>query len=255
MSEELRTVLRDMGAAGYRAGYEAAADRMPVDPFQSAWVFFPPGTGTDAAFVLEQAHGSAYLRGMHDQQRRLDPVPEGCGASVQAEAIRRVERELIAVLQEAGAAGYGRGYDDAAAGLASRVPSNPEHATDRGPGDAAQSLLDDATAKGYLRGYDDRIRGASRADAAVRRHQVSYVKEVTAVDDRAQAELRYAPRRAPGRDPKRPPRVVRATRTASSVEHDAPLRGLGRSAQVLNRAGGGRSPPGRRAEPVTNWRL
>ena len=44
MSEELRTVLRDMGAAGYRAGYEAAADRMPVDPFQSARVFFPPGT-------------------------------------------------------------------------------------------------------------------------------------------------------------------------------------------------------------------
>ena len=104
-----------------------------------------------------------------------------------------MERELTAVLQRAGAAGYG----DAAAGLASRAPSNPERATDRGPGDAAQSLLDDATAKGYLRGYDDRIRGASRADAAVRRHQVRYVKEVTAVDDRAQAELRYAPRRAP----------------------------------------------------------
>ena len=67
MSEALRTVLRDMGAAGYRAGYEAAADRMPVDPFQSARVFLPPGTGKDAAFVLEQAHGSAYLRGMHDQ--------------------------------------------------------------------------------------------------------------------------------------------------------------------------------------------
>ena len=77
----------------------------------------------------------------------------------------------MAVLQEAGAAGY----DDAAAGLASRALSNPEGATDRGPGDAAQSLLDDATAKGYLRGYDERIRGASRADAAVRRHQVSYV--------------------------------------------------------------------------------
>ena len=90
-----------------------------------------------------------------------------------AEAIRRVERELMTVLQEAGAAGYGRGYDDAAAGLARRAPCNPERATDRGPGDAAQSLLDDATAKGYLRGYDDRIRGASRADAAVRRHQVS----------------------------------------------------------------------------------
>ena len=237
MSEALRTVLRDMGAAGYRAGYEAAADRMPVDPFQSARIFFPPGTGKDAAFVLEQAHGSAYLRGMHDHQRGFDPAPEGRGASgVQGEAIRRVERELTAVLQKAGAAGYGRGFGDAAAGLASRAPSNPGPATDRGPGDAAQSLLDDATAKGYLRGYDDRIRGASRADAAVRRHQVSYVKEVTAVDDPAQAELRYAPRCAPARDPKRSPRVVRAPRTAPPVEHDAPLRGLGRSSQVLNRA-------------------
>ena len=84
------------------------------------------------------------------------------------------------ILQKAGAG-------DAAGGLASRAPSNPERATSRGPGDAAQSLLDDATAKGYLRGYDDRIRGASRAAAAVRRHQVSYVKEVTAADDRARA--------------------------------------------------------------------
>ena len=107
---------------------------MPVDPFQSARVFFPPGTGNDAAFVLEQAHGSAYLRGMHDQQRGLDPAPDGWGASVRAEAIRRVERELMTVLQEAGAAGYGRGYDDAAAGLARRAPCNPERATDRGRG-------------------------------------------------------------------------------------------------------------------------
>ena len=68
---------------------------------------------------------------------------------------------------------------------------------------------------------------------------MSYVKEVTAVDDRAQAELRYAARRAPARDPKRSPRVVRAARTASPVEHDAPLRGLGRSSQVLNRAAAG----------------
>ena len=81
MSEALRTVLRDMGAGGYRAGYDAAADRMPVNPFQSARVFFPPGTGKDAAFVLEQAHGSAFLRGMHDQQRGFDPAPEGCCSS------------------------------------------------------------------------------------------------------------------------------------------------------------------------------
>ena len=135
MSEELRTVLRDMGAAGYRAGYEAAADRMPVDPFQSARVFFPPGTSKDVAFVLEQTHGSAYLRGMHDQQRGLDAAPEGRRASgVRAEGIRRVERELMAVLQEAGAAGYGRGYDDAAAGLVSRAhpTRNTRRTVDRG---------------------------------------------------------------------------------------------------------------------------
>ena len=107
-----------------------------------------------------------------------------------------VERELTAVLQKAEAVGYGRGYGDAATARAIRAPSNPDRATDRGPGDAAQSLLDDATVNGYLRGYDDRVRGASRVDAAVRRHQVSYVKEVTAVDDRAQAEFRYTPRRA-----------------------------------------------------------
>ena len=147
-----------------------------------------------------------------------------------------MERELIAVLQEAGAAGYGRGYDDAAAGLASCAPSNPERATDCGPGDAAQSLLDDATAKGYLRGYDDRIRGASRADAAVRRRQVSYVKEVTAVDDQAQVELRYAPGRMVARGPKRSPRVIPGARAASPAEEDAPLRGLGRSSQVFNLA-------------------
>ena len=48
--------------------------------------------------MLEQAHGSAYLRDMHDHQRGFDPAPEGRGASgVQREAIRRVERELTAV--------------------------------------------------------------------------------------------------------------------------------------------------------------
>ena len=139
--------------------------------------------------------------------------------------------------------GYGHGYHDAAAGLASRAPSNPERATDRGPGDAAQSLLDDATAKGYLRGYDDRIRGASRADAAVRRHQVSYVKEVTAVDDRAQAELRYAPRR-----------VVPAPRAASPVARCVATRPRAVVGGVQP-GGGGTPPAGRRAKPLTNWRL
>ena len=68
---------------------------------------------------------------------------------------------------------------------------------------------------------------------------MSYVTEVPAVDDRAQAELRYAPQRAPARDPKRSSRVVRDARTASPVEHDAPLHGLGRSSQMLNQAAAG----------------
>ena len=56
------------------------------------------------------------------------------------------------------------------------------------------------------------------------------------MDDRAQAELRYAPRRVAARDPKPPPRVVPGARAASPAEDDAPLRGLGRSSQVFNRA-------------------
>ena len=42
------------------------------------------------------------------------------------------------------------------------------------------------------------------------------------------------------RDPKRSPRVVRDARTASPVERDAPLRGLGRSLQVLDRVATGK---------------
>ena len=117
------------------------------------------------------------------------PTQRDAARPSEREGIRRVERELMPVMQEGSAPGYGRGYDDAAAGLASRAPSNRGRVTDRGPGDAAQNRLDDATAKGYLRGYDERTGGASRADAAVRRHQVSYFTEVTAVDHRAQAEL------------------------------------------------------------------
>ena len=170
-------------------------------------------------------------------RERAMALPASVGTA--ARGAPAMSEELRTVLRDMGAAGYGRGFGDAAAGLASRAPSNPERATDRGPGDAAQSLLDDATAKGYLRGYDDSIRGASRADAAVRRHQVSYVKEVTAVDGGAQAELHYAPRRAPAQDPKRSPRAVPVPRAASPVERDAPLRGRGRSSQVFSRAAGG----------------
>ena len=69
MSEELKTVLRDMGTAGYRAGYEAATDRLHSGPHQSARVYFPAGAGRETRFVLEQVHGDAYMRGMHDHQR------------------------------------------------------------------------------------------------------------------------------------------------------------------------------------------
>ena len=55
MSEELKTVLRDMGAAGYRTGYEASLERLHSDPHQSGRVYFrglyrivptPPGGQT-----------------------------------------------------------------------------------------------------------------------------------------------------------------------------------------------------------------
>ena len=47
MSEELKTVLRDVGAAGYRLGYQAELDRLAVDPFESANAFPPRDAGRD----------------------------------------------------------------------------------------------------------------------------------------------------------------------------------------------------------------
>ena len=69
MSESLKTVLRDMGATGYRAGYEASLNRLHGDPYESARVHLPAAAGREVRFVLEQVHGDAYLRGMHDLQR------------------------------------------------------------------------------------------------------------------------------------------------------------------------------------------
>ncbi len=66
-----------------------------------------------------------------------------------------------------------------------------------------QYLRADVTARAYHRGYDDRFRGASRDDAASRRNQVDYVKEVTAVGEDVQAQLRYTPRRETARDEER----------------------------------------------------
>ena len=69
MSEELKAVLRNMGAAGYRAGFEASLNRLHGDPHQSARVHFPAEAGREIGFVLEQVHGDGYMRGMHDHQR------------------------------------------------------------------------------------------------------------------------------------------------------------------------------------------
>ena len=71
MSEELKAVLRNMGAAGYRAGYEASLNRLHSDPYESARVHFPDGAGREIRFVLEQVHGDGYMRGMHDPSARL----------------------------------------------------------------------------------------------------------------------------------------------------------------------------------------
>ncbi len=207
MSEELKAVLRDMGVAGYRAGYEASLSRPHSDP-QSARVHFPDGAGREIRFVLEQVHGDGYMRGMHDHQRGFheEAVWKDEGR-VSRESILRVEPELRAALREIGAAGYDRGYGDAEAGRG-KAPGWPRRSPpDRGPGDAAEYLQSDAAARVYVRGFDDHFRGASREDAGGWGWTTS--KEVTSIGENDLAKLRYTPR---GRsaDPDRSPRAAAA---------------------------------------------
>ncbi len=240
MSEDLKTVLRDMGAAGYRTGYQAALDRQAIDPHQSARVHFPAGAGREIRFVLEQVHADAFLRGMHDQQRRFDPAPDAGGAAgLQQRAIRHVEAELKTVLREIGAAGYDRGYDDGEAGR--KRPPRPDRGgpSDRGPGDAAEYLREDVAARAYARGRDDHFRGASREDAAGRRLQVDYVKEVTSIGENDLAKLRYTPRRPRAGGQERSPRAVPAAADAPQAGRDPVLGELARSRQAIERAAAG----------------
>ena len=209
MSEELKAVLRDMGAAGYRTGYEASLNHLHSDPHQSARVYFPDGAGREIRFVLEQVHGDAYMRGMHDQQRGFhDEAVWKDAARVSAEAIRRVEAELKTALREIGAAGYDRGYGDAEAGRKKAPGWSRRGTPDRGPGDAVRYVESDVAARAYVRGFDDHFRGASREDAASRRLGVDYVKEVTAVGEDQQAALRYAPRGGSARAAERTPQAA-----------------------------------------------
>ena len=83
-----------------------------------------------------------------------EDAPAGSGR----EAIRGVEAELKTVLREIGAAGYDRGYDDAAAGRKNAWRRTPHGPSDRGPGDAVEYLREDVTARAYYRGCDDQIR-------------------------------------------------------------------------------------------------
>ena len=218
MSEELKTVLRDMGAAGYRAGYEASLNRLHSDPHESARVHFPGAAGREIRFVLEQVHGDGYMRGMHDHQRGFheEAVWKDAGR-VSREAILRVQPELKTALREIGAAGYDRGYGDAAAGRNKAPGWPPRSPSDRGPGDAAQYLQSDATARAYARGFDDRFRGASRADAAGRRLKVDYVKEVTAIGEDQQAALRYGPRGGSARAAERSPHAAAGDRDRDTM--------------------------------------
>ena len=158
----------------------------------------------------------------------------------------------MTVLQEAGAAGYGRGYDDAAAGLARRAPCNPERATDRGPGDAAQSLLDDATAKGYLRG----IRRPDPRGQSCRRRCPAASGELRQGGDRGRrpgagrASLRPAARAGSRSEAAAAPSPGRAGRINSRGRRAA----TGPQAVVtgVQPGGGGDWPAGRRAEPLTD---
>ena len=187
--------------------------------------------------MLEQVHGDAYMRGMHDHQRGSHEESVWKNASrVSPEAILRVEAELRTALREIGAAGYDRGYGDASAGR-NKAPGWPRRSPpDRGPGDAVRYLQSDAAARAYVRGFDDHFRGASRDDAGSRRLGVDYVKEMTAIGENNQAALRYSPRRGRAADPHRPPRAVPAAPDASRADHDAALGDLARSRQVINPA-------------------
>ena len=89
LSDELRAVVRDAGAAGYRAGYAAAGQRLPPDPFESVRSLLPRDAGRELTFVVEQAHGDAYLRGMEDRQRGREAAPE---AAVRRSAANRARR-------------------------------------------------------------------------------------------------------------------------------------------------------------------
>ena len=93
---------------------------------------------------------------MHDHQRGFheDAVWKDAGR-VSREAILRVQPELKTALREIGAAGYDRGYDDAAAGRNKAPGWPPRSPSDRGPGDAVRYLQSDATARAYARGFDD----------------------------------------------------------------------------------------------------
>ena len=109
-----------------------------------------------------------------------------------------MERELTGVLQKAGAAGYGRGYSDAA--TAGRSAPHRTRTARRTVDPATRRRVFSTTQRSMATCGDTTTGSAVPVgvDAAVRRHQVSYVKEVTAVDDRAQAEFRDTARRAPG---------------------------------------------------------
>ena len=212
----------------------AVSRRGSGDPHQSARVYFPAGAGKRTRFVLEQVHGDAYMRGMHDHQRGFHEESVWKDAArVSPEAILRVEAELKTVLREMGAAGYDRGYGDAAAGR-NNAPRRSAHGpSDRGPGDAVEYLHRDA--RPCHRGWDDHFRGVSREDAASRRLRVDYVREVTAIGEDRRAALRCGPRRGRTGDPQRP-RAVPAAADSPQADRGAALRDLGRSRQAIDRA-------------------
>ncbi len=100
MSEELKVILRDMGAAGSRARSEASLQppALRSQPERTASTF---RTGQDgrSSSCLEQVHGDGYMRGMHDHQRGFheEAVWKDEGR-VLRKAILRVEAELKTAL-------------------------------------------------------------------------------------------------------------------------------------------------------------
>ena len=199
--------------------------------------------------MLQQVQGDGYMRAMRDHQRGFDREDGGGSpAGVREDSVRAVEAELKTAPRENGAAGYDRGYEDAAAGRSS--PS--VLAGGGGPANCGAGRRRvperDVTAWAYRRGFDDHAagraaRGRRLAAAAGGLRQVS---DGHRRERAGRTALLPAPRQG------RRPAADAAGGPAGGVRSAAgALRGAARPGTAGHQPRGGRRPLARlRAEPV-----